>query len=411
MNHPTFGFRRIFLVFWVIAGLLLSSCGTLFPTPEPVTITFGYYNYDQAYYESLLPGFQEKYPNITVELKPLRNEPDFSTDVTVVSWMATIDTTEIFDNLLPLDSFLSEEKTYSPADFYPGTLDAFAFEGKQYAIPQGVDPYVMYYNKDLFDRYGVAYPQPGWDWTDFLDKAQSLRDPEYTIYGFAPLNDHLEALILIYQHGGSLTDGLAPTLNTKLNIEAIRWYVSLFRDYNVAPTDEQITSELGAGGRGVYYGLLNGKVAMFVASLSMHGGRIQGIPAWTFKWGAVPLPHDENAFTISFIEALGVTRNSEHPDASWKWIQYVNSQPHSRLLPARVSLAESPEYAELVGDELATAGRQSMQNALLTTRQNLSGLMNIVELFSLTMDSLVNQDLVVQDEMDKAQAQAEQALP
>jgi len=411
MNHKICRLTHSLLSLLILSSLLLSSCGTLIPAAEPVTISFAFSQDDQTYYESLLPAFNEKYPNITVEFEPYEENPSYESDVVTVSWMATIDSTELFENTLSLDSFISEQRDFNPGDFYPGTLDAFVNEGKQYAVPLGVDPWVVYYNKDLFDRYGVAYPQPGWDWTDFLDRALSLRDPENAIYGFASMNAHIEALLFIYQHGGSLTQGTEPTLNTDLNIEAIRWYVGLYREFNVAPTQEQITTDLGAGGGGIYFGMLNGKVAMFSMPLSIHGGQRQGMPPWTFKWGVVPFPHDETFFTISFVDGLAISKQSEEPEAAWKWISHVTNQPHNRLLPARIPLADSSEYTELVGEEVAEAGRQSMQNVLVTSRQTVSNLMGIIDNFTTTIDSLVNNDLVVQEEMDKAQIQAEQNAP
>ena len=294
MNHKNRRLFRSLLLLAVLTSLLLSSCGTLIPAAEPVTISFAFTQDDRLYYELLLPAFNEKYPNITVEFEPYEENPQYESDVVTVSWMATIDSSEVFENALPLDSFIDEQRDFSPGDFYPGALEAFSNEGKQFAVPLGVDPWVVYYNKDLFDRYGAAYPQPGWDWTDFLDRALTLRDPDNAVYGFASLNQHIEALLFIYQHGGSLTQGTTPTLNTDLNIEAIRWYVGLFREFNVAPTQTQISSELGAGGGGIYFGVLNGKVAMFSMPLSMHGGQTTGDAFLDVQLGGRPLPARRN---------------------------------------------------------------------------------------------------------------------
>ena len=79
----------------------------------------------------------------------------------------------------------ARRKTSPAAISIPVRWKPFRLEGKQYAVPFGVDPWVMFYNKDLFDHYTVAYPQPGWDWTDFLAQAQALRHPEDSIYGYA----------------------------------------------------------------------------------------------------------------------------------------------------------------------------------------------------------------------------------
>lgn len=43
--------------------------------------------------------------------------------------------------------------------FFENTLTYGVVEGAQYALPVGVSPYVIYYNKDIFNTYGVTLPQ------------------------------------------------------------------------------------------------------------------------------------------------------------------------------------------------------------------------------------------------------------
>src|SRR5690606_18313954 len=42
---------------------------------------------------------------------------------------------------------------------------------------------VLLYRKDLFDRHGIAYPDANWTWTEFLDAAKKLTDPQAGTYG------------------------------------------------------------------------------------------------------------------------------------------------------------------------------------------------------------------------------------
>ena len=66
-------------------------------------------------------------------------------------------------------------------------LAVYAVEGKTWAIPSGMNPLVVYYNQDLFDQYGVPYPENGWTWDDFLSVALAIRDPEAGVFGYANL--------------------------------------------------------------------------------------------------------------------------------------------------------------------------------------------------------------------------------
>jgi raffinose/stachyose/melibiose transport system substrate-binding protein len=59
--------------------------------------------------------------------------------------------------LLPLDKYLTSE--YKEQNFLPGVLDGMTFDGKVYGVPQVVQPAVMIYNKDLFQKYNLAIPE------------------------------------------------------------------------------------------------------------------------------------------------------------------------------------------------------------------------------------------------------------
>jgi len=73
-------------------------------------------------------------------------------------------------------------------------------EGQLWGIPAGVDLWVMYYNKDLFDRYGIPYPEPKWTWDDFVDTILSVRHVGEGIFGCLT-DDTLFPFALVYQHG------------------------------------------------------------------------------------------------------------------------------------------------------------------------------------------------------------------
>jgi len=61
-------------------------------------------------------------------------------------------------------------------------------DGKLYGLP--VPPYfpnVLYYNKDLFDKFGIAYPKDGMTWDDALELSKKLtrKDGDTQIRGFS----------------------------------------------------------------------------------------------------------------------------------------------------------------------------------------------------------------------------------
>ena len=56
-----------------------------------------------------------------------------------------------------------------------------AADGKQNAVPTFVDYWILYYNKELFDQKGVAYPT---SMDDVFTAAQKLTDVSKGVYGF-----------------------------------------------------------------------------------------------------------------------------------------------------------------------------------------------------------------------------------
>ena len=47
-------------------------------------------------------------------------------------------------------------------------MDAFRWRGEQLCLPQNVSSLAVYYNRDLFQKYGVPEPKAGWTWNDLV---------------------------------------------------------------------------------------------------------------------------------------------------------------------------------------------------------------------------------------------------
>jgi len=357
---------------WAVLLLLLlpilSGCARAMPSDEPVTIKFAYFG-PAEYYEPIIQKFNENYPHITVELD---TSDEDNADVSIIS---PFDLSELVeeDAILSLDPFVEQDASFGPADFYPGTLELYTRDGRLWAVPGMVNMLVMYYNRDLFDAYGVPYPKPEWTWDDFLNSALAIRDPEADVFGYAAIEEFLDPLPFIYQHGGRILDDmLNPTRTTyddPLTIEAVQWYVDLIRTHNVAPTRSQILDQ--GFGLSVPSGVYQGKVGMWTSWLSERGGG-GGVEAtwpaeWKMDWGMVPLPRDAQSATVTYLLGYAISTQAASPAACWQWIAFLSQQVQTPygLTPARKSVAESAAYRQLVGSDAASVAQASMENAML----------------------------------------------
>lgn len=54
-------------------------------------------------------------------------------------------------------------------------VDGYTVEGKLYGIPKDFDTNAVFYNKEIFDQAGVAYPTDEWTFEDFRAKCEELQ--------------------------------------------------------------------------------------------------------------------------------------------------------------------------------------------------------------------------------------------
>jgi len=404
------------LVWLCLAGLLVlvfPGCIPAAPVREPVTISFEFPEMDAERYEALLLKFNEKHPQITVELRPktwqelLNMEAERSDVVQASQDLAARLAAQ--DKIVNLYSLVEQDDAFDLAAFYPGLVDALSYEGKMWAIPYGADMIVMYYNRDLFDQYGVAYPQIGWTWDDFLERAVALRDPDAFVFGYGPRLDVNDAAFFIYQHGGRILDDLnEPTRTTfddPLTIEALEWYARMVHDYDAAPSLNQSSRAYGGGSYAIYQGIWTGKVGMWMGGLSERGG-LTWPRQWTMGWGIVPLPRDAQSATQAMVWGYAISAGTEDHDACWEWISWLSEQETYRLMPARRSLAESSDYEDLVGAEVAATARASIENALIVNPVNVGPFGDIMDDFGEALSDILQGFKTPAEAMDELQRKA-----
>ena len=160
-------------------------------------------------YNDILDEFKEKHPEVTIVDDSQGDESAFnnilSTDI-ASGTMANIfriqgvaNLSEYIDNGLILDvqPYLDEDPEWG-GGFTEGALSYYQVPGKEgtYAIPMESGLIGVYYNKDLFDKYGVEYPDENTTWEEFKDKCKQLtQDGNYGTV-FASSLDYYDPQVL-----------------------------------------------------------------------------------------------------------------------------------------------------------------------------------------------------------------------
>ncbi len=354
-----------------VCAMLISSCASFAPAPEPVTLTFAHPHDPSGYYEDWALQFHDRYPHITVELEAISGS-NYSRISSKDAFVVTqFELGQYLQNraIIDLSVFIEQDDELNAGDFYAPAVEVFNDQGRQWALPFGVDMMMLYYNKDVFDRYMVSYPHVGWSWSDFLDLALQTTDSEADLYGYALHHrDEMaifEPVMIIYQYGGRLFDSLQNptmvTLDDPLNIDAMSFYASLIYNHGVAPAPADLQR---MGAPYPWRSVLEGRFAMWSTMFSDRGGSRWPTP-WQMNWGMAPMPRGQAMATLATAEGLFISAQSENPDAAWLWIKFVSEQMPPYMVPARQSLVRSDAFRSGVGSDVAMAAEAAMESAML----------------------------------------------
>ena len=130
--------------------------------------------------------FNKDYPNVKIEVSidPITNGwgdyvtkvlGQFNSNSAADVYGTAIETFQAFSArglFLPQNDYVKAHSDFS--DFAPSLFDQASFKGNIYYIPISWNNIMINYNRDLFDKAGVAYPKEGWTWDDFRATAKAL---------------------------------------------------------------------------------------------------------------------------------------------------------------------------------------------------------------------------------------------
>jgi multiple sugar transport system substrate-binding protein len=182
--------RSISAILGVAAAvtLVLAGCGSEgdeapvavpFPTGD-VTITMsGWSLATTPEFKALADGFHAAHPNVTVQLKeydPAQYDTLLTADLSAGSGpdIVTQKTFKMFYTYVDGGALADVSDVAAALPAETNGKAAYAIDGKTYGVPYRQDSWVLYYNKDLFDKAGVKIPDGSWTWDDYAKAAKSL---------------------------------------------------------------------------------------------------------------------------------------------------------------------------------------------------------------------------------------------
>ena len=196
-----------------------------------------------------------------------------------------------------------------------------SIDGGWYQFCDWTYTFGIYFNKELFDKYGVSYPDSAWTWGTMLERARKLthdfdgggKIDQYGIFIARHFVSAIEQMNGVDYRPNALFFSLPEEA-----IEAQQAYLDLMFKEKVMP-------ELGftqAQGMQAAQMLNTGRVAMIVEAVP----NLDFIKSLSVDWDIAPIPRMGDHPPLYFRSASGglsISASCENPGAAWEVIKWL----------------------------------------------------------------------------------------
>ncbi len=295
-----------------------------------------------TYYQPLIDAFEKAHPDVKIEMVDL-GSTDYQTvlateltgsgsdfDVVTVKDVPGYMTLVNKGVLEPLDSYIQSSNV--DLTQYKGLTDQIKVDEKLYELPFRNDFWVLFYNKDLFDKAGVAYPTNDmtFEQYDALARSLAVETPGQEVYG-AHYHTWRSAVQLfgVLDGKNTILDGKYEFLKPYYEMVLKEQEDGICQDYATLKTS------------GLHYSgaFAQGNVAMmnmgtwFISTLmeKIRTGEYTDVT----NWGIAKYPHAEGVepgSTLATITSLAIPSNAPHKDLAWEFINFASGKEGAEIL-------------------------------------------------------------------------------
>lgn len=268
---------------------------------------------------------------------------------------------------LPLDRYFAAAEQ---SKFLSAPVSANRYRGQIFGVPLFIDAGLLYYRKDLLEKYSIAPPRT---WAELVAAAKTIlsREQDRQLVGFTGQFKQYEGLVCnmmeyIMSNGGALWDEqrMISTLDQTAALEAVRFVrdhiIGEISERGVLAYEEPESLALFTQGRAIFH--RNWPYAWAAANdaaSSKIAGRagMSSLPGFTVGRGAAALGGWQ----------LGISRYSKRSDLAWRFIAFMTGP----AVQKRIALAtgRAPTRTELYQDRQIAARIPQLQSLLTTFKR------------------------------------------
>lgn len=293
--------------------------------------------------------FNESQDKIEVTLEAYGN--DYDTKLT--AGMGSGDAPDIMymwdyptygDNLEPLDSFIEKEGDDYKSNFYEALWPYNSKGDSIYGIPVSAVTSCLYYNKDIFDKAGVAYPTDDWTWSDVAKASEEIQSKVDGVNGFSFGMKTLPYTFEMYlwSNGTAFVDKdgkMNKNINSKESIEVFKMFQDMAKEGTAYSAEKGVSDDMLAQTTAMY---VDGTWPM------------KRFEEGNVNFGLAQIPKFEGQEkSVSVINTCGIaiSKDSEYKEEAWEFVKYwtgeeLNKERIGTELPALKSVVEDEKLME-----------------------------------------------------------------
>lgn len=235
----------------------------------------------------------------------------------------------------------------------PQAFDLTTFDGRTYGLALDIEPMMMYYRADLFEKYGIEVPTT---WADYRAAAEQLaaQDPDVHIGSFFT-NGAAHMASYVWQTG-----------DPWFSADDDGWEVGMtgagsqrVAEYWQGMVDDDLVKVLSDGGQEWSAAVANDKIATFLVGAWGGGALMGSMPGSAGAWRVAPLPYWEDQGPSTGTQggsAFGIPVGSEHPDEALELIEWMITD--EAAMRARIATGTSSMYPAVT--DLVKIGRETL---------------------------------------------------
>ncbi|QYF73694.1 ABC transporter substrate-binding protein [Cryobacterium sp. PAMC25264] len=240
-----------------------------------------------------------------------------------------------------------------------------------YALPQDSGPMAMFYNKAVFDQYGIEVPTT---WDEYVAAAEKLHTANPNAYITNDTGDAGFTTSMIWQAGGqpyTTKDSTDVTLN--LQDEGSKKFADTWNQL----LDNDLLAPTPSWSDEWYKGLGDGTIATLNIGAWMPGNLESGVPEASGDWRVAPLPTYTAGVTASAENGGGgdaILKQSKNKLVAAGFLQYMNEGKGTQIsidaggFPSTVADLDSDEF---LGYESEYFGGQKINEVLVQSAKDV----------------------------------------